>query len=126
MVIALAQTAKKAARILATVSTHTKNQALLAAARQLRDQTAVLLAANAQDCQDCIQENAAVIRQRFSLTAAGRRLADVYQQIMASANDTPLEPLSAPGKILDSFLHLRRLHPVRLESCHPTSLSSGG
>ena len=49
MVVALAQTAKKAARILATVSTHTKNQALLAAARQLREQTEVLLAANAQD-----------------------------------------------------------------------------
>jgi len=49
MVVALAQTAKKAARILATVSTHTKNQALLAAAQQLRDQTEVLLTANAQD-----------------------------------------------------------------------------
>ena len=49
MVVALAQTAKKAARILATVSTHTKNQALLAAAQQLREQTEVLLVANAQD-----------------------------------------------------------------------------
>ncbi len=49
MVVALAHTAKKAARVLATMSTQTKDHALLTAARGLRDQTEVLRAANAQD-----------------------------------------------------------------------------
>ena len=49
MVVELAQTAKKAARTLATTSTQTKDNALLRAAQKLRDQTATLLAANAKD-----------------------------------------------------------------------------
>ena len=49
MVVELAQTAKKAARRLATTSTQTKDNALLEAAELLRKQTGSLLIANTKD-----------------------------------------------------------------------------
>ena len=49
MVVELAQTAKKAARRLATTPTQTKDNALLGAAELLRQQTRALLSANTKD-----------------------------------------------------------------------------
>src|SRR5262245_51164749 len=51
MIVHLGQTAKKAARALANISTPTKNQALLQAAARLRQDSEVLLAANLQDLE---------------------------------------------------------------------------
>ena len=98
MVVALAQTAKKAARILATVPTHTKNQALLAAAQQLRDQTEVLIAANAQDvARGKDSDLSAALLDRLTLNQARIEAMATGLEIMVDLLD-PIEETVATWK----------------------------
>ena len=98
MVGALAQTGKKAARVLATVSTHTKNQALLAAAQQLREQTEVLFAANAQDVARGKDSGlSAALLDRLTLNQARIHAMATGLEIMADLPD-PVEETVATWK----------------------------
>ena len=58
------------------------------------------------------EKNAAVVMARYSLGATGRRLFDIYQDLMTSRRG-PVSGLSAGERILDAFLNLRRFRPVR-------------
>ena len=98
MVIALAQTAKKAARVLATVSTHTKNQALLAAAQRLRNQTEALLTANAQDvARGKDNDLSAALLDRLTLDQARIHAMATGLEIMVDLPD-PVEETVATWK----------------------------
>lgn len=98
MVVALAQTAKKSARVLATVSTHTKNQALLAAAQRLRNQTEVLLTANAQDvARGKDNDLSAALLDRLTLDQARIHAMATGLEIMVDLPD-PVEETVATWK----------------------------
>lgn len=63
--------------------------------------------------QQLIVENAEAVRRNYSLTSAGQRLRRVYRQAFES--DAAGQPHSAPHceRILESFLSLSRLNPIR-------------
>lgn len=71
MIVHLGQAAKKAARALATAPTPVKNQALLRAAIQLRQDSGALLTANRQDVEAGRKNGlSAALLDRLTLTAA--------------------------------------------------------
>jgi hypothetical protein len=73
------------------------------------------LACRADTSQALISHNADVVRRSYSLAACGGRLSRLYQTVAASRR-TPPEPLANGSAVLDSFLDLRRLNPVRIEA----------
>jgi FMN phosphatase YigB (HAD superfamily)/glycosyltransferase involved in cell wall biosynthesis len=93
------------------------------------DCAAELLVANGElaavgkiDCdsgRDVILANARSIREHYSLEAIGKRLLGVYQSLAGSPRPNRLEPLPAGRAILDAFLAIRRLQPIRLQSPAP-------
>ena len=62
-----------------------------------------------------IEEQAEVVRRHYSLQAVGKRLAQIYRSLIISAPGGETEPLPHGEAILNTFLQLRRLHPIRLE-----------
>ncbi|MGH7966357.1 MAG: hypothetical protein ACRERD_31780 [Candidatus Binatia bacterium] len=71
MIEQMGQAAKKAARVLANISTQEKNQALLQAAAQLRHDSTTLLAANRQDIEDGQRKDLSkAMLDRLTLTEA--------------------------------------------------------
>jgi glycosyltransferase involved in cell wall biosynthesis len=62
-----------------------------------------------------ILANARSIRQHYSLQAIGQRLVSVYQALAGGPPPDRLEPLPAGREILDAFLDIRRLHPIRMQ-----------
>jgi hypothetical protein len=61
---------------------------------------------------DLIEHNAGVVRSGYSLAACGRRLHDLYAAVAGSPRGR-LEGLSHGDTILDTFLGLERLQPLR-------------
>jgi glycosyltransferase involved in cell wall biosynthesis len=70
-----------------------------------------------QECiQQLVQRNQPVVRQAYSLEAAGRRLFDLYRAMLADdSQDNEIDSLPRGDLILKSFLDVSRLQPIRLE-----------
>lgn len=64
---------------------------------------------------DRIAANAMVVRDHYSLVALGKQLAAVYTQVMKSDYDSNTTSPANGGAVLDAFLRIDRLHPVRVE-----------
>jgi glycosyltransferase involved in cell wall biosynthesis len=63
---------------------------------------------------DLIDSNAQVVREQYSLASAGNRLRAVYGTVLDSARGE-LEPPANGSSILDAFLQLNRLQPIRIQ-----------
>jgi hypothetical protein len=61
-----------------------------------------------------VERNAFAVRQSFSLESTGRRLRQLYQQILASPRGD-ITPLDRGSEILHAFLGLSRVHPIRID-----------
>ncbi|MEM9659975.1 MAG: hypothetical protein AAF961_16550, partial [Planctomycetota bacterium] len=70
----------------------------------------------ADGASSLVAANAAVVDAQFSLAALGARLAEVYESAFLARADGVALPLERPESILESFLRLDRLHPVRIEA----------
>jgi glycosyltransferase involved in cell wall biosynthesis len=62
-----------------------------------------------------VAHNASVVDEHFGLQSSGRRLAELYEIVMASKQGR-VAPPEGGDAILTRFLDIRRLHPVRLET----------
>ncbi len=62
--------------------------------------------------QERVEQNRRVVEQNYSLEASGRRLLQLYQQVLASER-SEVRPLERPESILRSFLSFRRFRPIR-------------
>ncbi|TVS17370.1 MAG: hypothetical protein EA424_12735 [Planctomycetaceae bacterium] len=69
-----------------------------------------------QPSQDTIAHNARVVRNAYSLAACGRRLMDLYRDILSGPSDGGVRPLAGSERILDEFLKPERFHPIRVEA----------
>ncbi|MEM8866394.1 MAG: hypothetical protein AAGF31_12685, partial [Planctomycetota bacterium] len=69
-----------------------------------------------RDQTNVIEANAACVREAYSPTAVGSRLADVYQAVIAEEPSDHVDPAAAGEAILNSFLRLDRLCPIRVEA----------
>ena len=65
---------------------------------------------------EMIEKYAGIVREKFSVQSAGRQLRQVYQRVGHSPGGGNVEPLPRGQAILNSFLNIRRLHPIRLET----------
>jgi glycosyltransferase involved in cell wall biosynthesis len=65
---------------------------------------------------EMIEKYADIVREKFSVQSAGRQLRQVYQRVGHSPGGGNVEPLPRGQAILNSFLNIRRLHPIRLET----------
>jgi hypothetical protein len=63
-----------------------------------------------------IESNATAVRNGFSLDASARDLERVYQALLDAPTDQPVVALPRPENILNAFLDVTRLAPVRVES----------
>ncbi|MCH2118622.1 MAG: hypothetical protein MK161_13075 [Pirellulales bacterium] len=63
-----------------------------------------------------IDRYASVVRNQFSVDSAGKQLKQVYERVYDSPGSGNIEPLPQGQAILNSFLNIRRLHPIRLET----------
>jgi len=62
-----------------------------------------------------MREPTQIIEDNFGLVTSGHRLADLYQRVLASDATAPPCPAPAGDKVLESFLSLPRLHPIRVQ-----------
>lgn len=62
-----------------------------------------------------VDANARCVRRHFSPAAIGEHLGAIYSKLMACNVSPEVGSLPKGENILDFFLHLDRLHPVRLE-----------
>ncbi|REJ69273.1 MAG: hypothetical protein DWQ31_05225 [Planctomycetota bacterium] len=73
------------------------------------------LTANDENHRELVQQNRQVIENNYSLERFGGRLRDLYVQILAEPRASgPLQPPPAGEQILESFLQLKRLRPLRM------------
>jgi glycosyltransferase involved in cell wall biosynthesis len=68
------------------------------------------------DSDGRVSANASVVRDVFSLRASGQRLLQLYASSVASPRTDQLGPPASGRAILDAFLSLSRLQPLRVES----------
>ena len=74
-----------------------------------------LLAVPRDDRSAQIASNAAAAAEHFSLAAISAALAEVYRQLLASHPSGRTDPLPRGEAILEAFLGIDRLHPIRVE-----------
>lgn len=67
------------------------------------------------DC-DSLGSNAECVRTRFSPTRVGGLLVDTYRQVLGSQSTASGHASLDGEKVLENFLRIDRLHPVRLEA----------
>jgi len=65
--------------------------------------------------REILASNAEAIRQHYSPKTAATQLTAVYRSVAASPQAGEMAPLSTGNSILQYFLNLQRLHPIRLE-----------
>lgn len=63
-----------------------------------------------------IASNAESVRREYSPEAVGNRLVSIYQKVLADSTGQPTTPAPAGESILEAFLRLDRLNPVRIEA----------
>lgn len=61
-----------------------------------------------------VSRNSDLVRSEYSLEVSGRQLSKVYRSVMESPRTPPRAELVHGDRILNSFLNLRRFHPVRV------------
>ena len=71
------------------------------------------LRADISHMAETIDHNKQVIQERYSLEASGRRLLELYRNVIASQRENNVEPLGQSERILDSFLDLNRFRMIR-------------
>ena len=69
--------------------------------------------ADAHRCCETVQLNARTVRQVFGLPAIGRRLNEVYASLRETCVSETLEPLGHAAAVLESFIEIERLYPIR-------------
>jgi hypothetical protein len=62
-----------------------------------------------------VHHNAEVVRSCYGLQGSGRRLCELYAQVLSRGTAGPVTALPEAGSILRNFLDLARFHPVRVE-----------
>jgi len=62
-----------------------------------------------------IAANRAAVEAGYSHAATGRHLAGVHRWVKDSRVDTTMSELTSPQTVLDSFLDIHRLNPIRVE-----------
>ncbi len=82
--------------------------------RQLNPRIADSFALESEAMAGTIAENAAAVGQHFSAASCGRHLMDIYERVVSSQRSDTLQPLSEGSAVLDSFLDITRLNPIRL------------
>jgi glycosyltransferase involved in cell wall biosynthesis len=75
----------------------------------------LLNAINPEADEMTIADNADVVRKIYSLEASGKRLKQLYDCVMESDVETDVQTLAHPDRILNTFLDVTRLYPVRFE-----------
>ncbi len=65
--------------------------------------------------QPLIASNEAAVRSGFSLGASARDIQRVYQALLDTPADQPVAAMPSPENILNAFLDITRLAPVRVE-----------
>ena len=65
---------------------------------------------------ELVAANAEAVRANYSLESAGERLFRIYEEVTASTRSGRTVPPDNGAAILDSFLSLSRLHPIRVET----------
>jgi len=63
-----------------------------------------------------VGQNAAIVSEQYSLAACGKRLADVYKNVMDAEPSDAIEPPAHGETILQTLLHPSRLNPIRVET----------
>jgi hypothetical protein len=89
-----------------------------AAASQLLHRNAWIrqaLAENDAACRELVASNAAAVGGGFSLQSTAADLTSTYAALTASGADGPVTALDKPENILQAFLDISCLHPVRFE-----------
>jgi len=74
------------------------------------------LALTAATAEDAIRQNASVIRTHYSVEACGRNLHKLYRTVVESPRDGPVGPPPFGHRVLNTFLHVARLSPIRIEA----------
>lgn len=101
-----------------------QEQVIRVAAREPEAVAQQLLAANPllasiRDGSACseasIEPNAKIVRKNFSLKTIGRRLGEVYQEVLSDPPATDVQPAPSGGDILRQFLRIDRVHAIRFE-----------
>ncbi|MEM9701653.1 MAG: hypothetical protein AAF907_04330, partial [Planctomycetota bacterium] len=59
-----------------------------------------------------VRSNAAVVRDRYSLTGSGERLRQIYAAVLSSPVG-PVTPPPHPGDVLDAVLDIRSFRLIR-------------
>lgn len=62
-----------------------------------------------------IENNAKIVKEKYSIARCGQHLHDVYCNVLASPRTERISPPTAGGRILSQFLDLSRFHPIRTE-----------
>lgn len=62
-----------------------------------------------------VENNAAVVRSKYSLYTISKHLSEAYEAIMSEQPMQGVEPAEKGGAILEQFLRLQRLHAIRFE-----------
>ncbi len=83
---------------------------------QLNPKIGAMAAASVADAARPIAHNRVVISEDYSLEVFGKRLYQLYQKILSSEDVGRLNALPAGTSILDTFLDVRRLRPVRTDA----------
>ncbi|QGJ70816.1 Glycosyl transferase group 1 [Planctomycetales bacterium 10988] len=63
-----------------------------------------------------IEANKQVVQSHYSMQASGERLLTIYQKVMSSKKSTHFEETDAGKDLLNCFLSIEALYPVRLEN----------
>ena len=65
---------------------------------------------------DDIERNAAVVRDHYSFAVSGKRLLEVYRSVVTSPRGGVITGPAQGASILNSFLNVRRFHPIRVQA----------
>jgi hypothetical protein len=75
---------------------------------------------DADQTAELVRHNVELIGRRFSLSASGQQLLDLYGRAVSSPRAGRPKPLEHAARILDQFLDLKRFHLIRTDLTSPT------
>lgn len=75
--------------------------------------------AGADQANELVDHNVELIGRRFSLSASGQQLLDLYGRAVSSPRTGRPKPLAHAARILDQFLDMKRFHLIRTDLADP-------